>query len=138
MSYLDKLAKVEALLQRASSEGERQAAELAKGRIITKISDLQVNCPIEYKISLDSPWKRRLLASLRAKHGYRTYRYARQRRTTIHVRIAKNVMEGVLWPEFLRYSEILEELVEEILKDLTNKIHEVQEEELEIVGEISN
>ncbi len=47
-------------------------------------------------------------------------------------------MEGVLWPEFLRYSEILEELVEEILKDLTNKIHEVQEEELEIVGEISN
>ncbi len=64
MSYLDKLAKVEALLQRAWSEGERQAAELAKGRIITKISDLQVNCPIEYKISLDSPWKRRLLATL--------------------------------------------------------------------------
>ena len=30
MSYQDKLAKVEALLQRASSEGERQAAELAK------------------------------------------------------------------------------------------------------------
>jgi hypothetical protein len=38
MSYLDKLAKVEALLQRAASDGERQAAELAKGRILTKIS----------------------------------------------------------------------------------------------------
>ena len=56
MSYLDKLAKVEALIQRASSQGERHAAELAKGRILTKISDLQINRPIEYKITLDSTW----------------------------------------------------------------------------------
>jgi len=138
MSYLDKLAKVEALLQRASSEGERQAAETAKGRILAKISDLQINHPIEFKISLESPWKRRLFATLCSKHGYKTYRYARQRRTTIHVRIVKSIMEEVLWPEFLRYSKILEELVEEILKDLTDKIHKVQEEELEIVGEIAH
>ncbi len=54
MSYLDKLAKVEALIQRASSQGERHAAELAKGRILTKISELQINRPIEYKITLDN------------------------------------------------------------------------------------
>ncbi len=138
MSYLDKLAKVEALIQRASSQGERHAAELAKGRILTKISDLQINRPIEYKITLDSTWKRRLLATLCAKHGYKTYRYPRQRRTTVHVRIAKSIMEEVLWPEFLRYSKIMEELVEEILRDLTNKIHKVQEEEVEIAGEIES
>ncbi len=138
MSYLDKLAKVEALLQRASSEGERQAAELAKGRILAKISDAHTNRPIEYKISLDSPWKRRLFVTLCAKHGYKTYRYARQRRTTTHVRIVKTMMEEVLWPEFLRYSKILEELVEEVLKDLTEKIHKVEEEELEIAGEIAH
>jgi CRISPR/Cas system Type II protein with McrA/HNH and RuvC-like nuclease domain len=138
MSYLDKLAKVEALLQRAASEGERQAAELAKGRILTKISELQVNRSIEYTISLDSPWKKRLFVTICAKHGYKTYRYARQRRTTSHIRIAKNMMEEVLWPEFLRYSKILEELVEDVLKDLTEKIHKVEEEELEIAGEIAH
>jgi hypothetical protein len=138
MSYLDKLAKVEALLQRAASEGERQAAELAKGRILTKISDLQINRPVEYKITLDSPWKKRLFVTICAKHGYKTYRYARQRRTTSHVRIANTVMEEVVWPEFLRYAKILEELVEDVLKDLTEKIHKVEEDELEIVGEIAH
>ncbi len=138
MSYLDKLAKVEALLQRASSEGERHAAELAKQRILARISDIHTSRPIEYKISLDSPWKRRLFATLCSKHGYKTYRYARQKRTTAHVMISKNLMEEVLWPEFLRYAKILEELVEEILKDLTAKIHHVEEEELEIAGEIAH
>lgn len=138
MSYLDKLAKVEALLQRASSDGERQAAGLAKERILARISDLQINRPIEYKISVDSPWKKRLFLTLCAKHGYKTYRYARQKRTTTHLMIAKNMMDEVLWPEFLRYSKILEELVQDILKDLTDKIHHVQEEELEIAGEIGH
>lgn len=138
MSYLDKLAKVEALLQRASSEGERQAAEYAKGRILAKISDIHTNRPIEYKISLDSSWKKRLFVTICAKHGYKTYRYVRQKRTTAHVMITKNIMEEVLWPEFLRYAKILEELVEDILKDLTDKIHQVQEEEVEIVGEIAH
>lgn len=138
MSFLDKLAKVEALLQRASSEGERQAAQLAKERILARISDIHVNRPIEYKISLDSPWKMRLFRTVCAKHGYKTYRYVRQRRTTSHVMIAKSMMEEVLWPEFLRYSKVLEELVEDILKDLTDKIHHVQEEEVEIAGEISH
>ena len=100
MSYLDKLAKVEALLQRASSEGERQAAEFAKERILARISDLHTNRAIEYKISLDSPWKKRLFVTLCAKHGYKTYRYARQKRATTHLMIAKNMMEEVLWPEF--------------------------------------
>ena len=138
MSYLDKLAKIEALLQGSSSDGERQAAQLAKERILAKISDLHANRPIEYKISLDSPWKRRLFRTICAKYGYKTYRYVRQRRTTMHVMIAKNMMDELLWPEFLRYSKILEELVEDILKDLTDRIYRVEEEELEIAGEIAH
>jgi CRISPR/Cas system Type II protein with McrA/HNH and RuvC-like nuclease domain len=137
MSYLDKLAKVEALIQRASSEGERHAAQLAKERILGKISDLQLNRPIEYKLSFDSPWKKRLFVTLCAKHGYKPYRYARQKYTTAQVMVAKNMMEEVLWPEFQRYAKIMEDLTEDILKDLTNKIHNVVEEELEIAGELA-
>lgn len=137
MSYLDKLAKIEALLQRASSEGERQAAAFAKERILGKISDIHKTKPIEYKVSLESFWKKRLFTTICAKHGYQTYRYSRQKRTTTNLKIAKSVMDEILWPEFLKYAELLEELVEEIMKDLTQKIHQVQGEETEISGEIS-
>lgn len=136
-SVLDKLSKIEALIQRASSEGERQAAQHAKERVLSKIAERQSNIPIEYKISLDSPWKKRLFIAICSKHGYQTYRYSRQKRTTAHVRITKSMMEEVLWPEFLQYAKILEELVEEILKDLTDKIYRVKDEEIEIAGEIA-
>lgn len=137
-SVLDKLSKIEALIQRASSEGERQAAQFAKERVLSTIAERQNSIPIEYKISLDSSWKKRLFVAICSKHGYKTYRYFRQKYTTAHVRVSKQIMEGVIWPEFLRYAKILEELVEEIMKDLTNKIHQVQEEEIEIAGEIGH
>lgn len=138
MSYQDKLAKIEALIQRSSSEGERHAAQFAKERILNKISDMQATRPVEFKISLDSLWKKRLFVTLCAKHGYKPYRYARQKRTTAQVKVAKSIMEEVLWPEFLRYATMFEGLVEDILKDLTEKIHNAHEEELEIVGVITD
>ena len=136
-SVLEKLAKIEALIQRASSEGERQAAQYAKERILSTVAERQTKIPIEYKITFDSTWKKRLFITLCSKYGYQTYRYSRQKRTTAHVRVVKHFMEEVLWPEFLRYAQLLGELVEEIMKDLTAKIHRVQEEEIEIAGEIS-
>lgn len=138
MSFLDKLAKIEALIQRSSFEGERQAALLAKERVLATLSERQSNIPIEYKVTVDSPWKNRLFVALCNKHGFRTYRYQRQKYTTARLRISKSMMDGVLWPEFQRYSKILEELVEEIMKDLTDKIHQVKEEEILIAGEISH
>jgi hypothetical protein len=136
ISFLDKLAKIQALIERSSSEGERQAAESAKERILAKFWEQQANLPIDYRVSLDSPWKKRLFVALCSKHGFQTYRYPRQKYTTARLKVSKNFMEEILWPEFLRYSNMLEELVEEILRDLTNKIHEVQEE-VEVAGEIS-
>jgi len=38
MSFLDKLAKIDALIQLSSSEEERQAAQLAKERVLAKTS----------------------------------------------------------------------------------------------------
>lgn len=138
MSLSDKLAKIEALIQRSSSQGERQAALLAKERVLATFSEHQSNLPIEYKVTVDSPWKKRLFVALCNKHGFRTYRYQRQKYTTTRLRISKGMMDAVLWPEFQRYSKILEELVEEIMQDLTNKIYQVKEEEIVIAGEISH
>jgi hypothetical protein len=138
MSLFDKLAKIEALIQQSSSAGERQAALLAKERVLSSFSERQSNLPIEYVVTTNSPWKKRLFVALCNKYGFKTYRYQRQKYTTTRLRISKNTMNDVLWPEFERYAKILETLVEEIMQDLTNKIYEVKEEEVVIAGEISH
>lgn len=137
-SVLDKLAKIEALIQRASFEGERQAAILAKQRVLATLHVRQIQTPIEYKVGCDSPWKKRLFVALCRKYGFSTYRYYRQKYTTTCLRISKNDMDEVLWPEFQRYAKILEELVEDVMQDLINKIHNVEEEETVIAGEIAH
>jgi hypothetical protein len=136
MSFLDKLAKIEALIQRASSEGEKQAAQLAKQRVLEKIQVSHANRPIEYKISHGSRWEKRLFAALCQKHGFKPYRYHRQKYTTSNLRVSKPFMEEVLWPEYSRYSKMLDELVDDIMEDLINKIHYVKEEEVVIAGEL--
>jgi tRNA nucleotidyltransferase (CCA-adding enzyme) len=136
MSFLDKLAKIEALIKRASSEGERQAAQLAKERVLTKISLDQSSKPIEYRVSLASPWEKRLFVALCRKHGLQTYRYQRQKYTTARLMISKNMMDEILWPDYQRYSKMLTELIEEIMKDIISKIHQSDEEEVIIAGEI--
>jgi hypothetical protein len=72
MSFIDKLAKIEALIERASSEGEKQAAQLAKERILNKICIDQSNKPIEYRVSHSSPWEKRLFIALCRKLGFQT------------------------------------------------------------------
>jgi hypothetical protein len=136
MSFLDKLAKIEALIERASSEGEKQAAQLAKERVLNKISIDQSNKPIEYRVSHSSPWEKRLFIALCRKLGFQTYRYPRQKYTTACVKISKNMMEEILWPDYQRYSKMLRELMEEIMKDVIAKIHQSDEEEMIIAGEI--
>ncbi len=136
-SVLDKLTKIEALIQRASFAGEKQAAILAKQRILATLHQ-PTQRAIEYKVSFDSPWKKQLFIALCARYGFSTYRYYRQKYTTACLRISKSDMDDMLWPEFQRYAKILEELVEDVMQGLINKIHDVKEEEAVIAGEITN
>jgi hypothetical protein len=136
MSFLDKLAKIEALIERASSEGERQAAQLAKERVLTKISLDESHKPIEYKVSFSSPWEKRLFSALCRKFGFQIYRYQRQKYTTACLRISKHMMDEVLWPEHRKYYKMLSELIEEIMKDIIRKIDKSEDDEFIIAGEI--
>lgn len=135
MSVLDKLAKVEALIARATSEGEQQAARLAKERILAKIIETYAR-PLEYKTSHRSLWEKRLFVAICSKHGFQTYRYQRQKHTTTNLRVSKSMMDEVIWPEYTHYARILEELVDGIMGDLIGKIHCTEEEEIVIAGEI--
>ena len=132
MDLNEKLRKIEALINGAKTEGELQAALLAKGRILEKIP----SNPIEYSVKLPNTWHKKLFVVLCAKHNLRAYRYARQRYTTSMVRITQPFMDQVLWPEYKKYSRILEELTSEIMEEVIAKIHKTDEEELVIAGEL--
>lgn len=133
MSLSDKIRKVEALLAGAKTEGERQAALLAKERLVGK----QQSAPVEYSVRTDSHWKKRLFLAICGKYGLHPYRYARQKRTTTMVRVSASFMKEVVWPEFQRYSAMLEELVQELMEDLITKIHGGVEEVV-ISGELQH
>jgi len=136
MDWHAKIKKIEALIAGGKSEGERQAAALAKNRILERFQEDVVANPVEYTVPLGNPWKKKLFVALCNKHQLRTYRYKRQKYTTTMVRVNSNFLNNVLWPEFKKYSALLEEFVEEIVNDLISQIHDVKEEELVVAGEL--
>jgi len=132
MLLSDKLSKIQALIERASSEGERQAALLAKERILSR----QTQLPMEYRVTLKSIWQKNLFVALCKKYGFRTYRYHRQKFTTTMVHISPAVMDELLWPEYLKHSEMLQDLIQDILDSMLAKI-EKGEDEIVLPGELA-
>lgn len=132
LSLLDRLSKIEALIQRASSDGERRAAMLAKERILER-KDQQ---PVEYRISLGSHWKKKLFVAICKKHGLSTYRYKGQRYTTARLRVSPALMDEILWPEVEKHARLLEKSVSEIMDNLIHQVHQGDFEEVEIAGEV--
>lgn len=137
MNLLDKLQKIQALIDRASSDGERQAAELAKQRLHDRLHEDKNARPKEYRVSSHSKWEKKLFTAVCKKNGFHPYRYARQKYTTTMVRVSKSVMDDVLWPQYTKYTDLLREMVDTIALDLIDKIYADDTEETIIAGEIS-
>ena len=137
MNLLDKLQKIQSLIDRASSEGERQAAELAKQRLHGRLHEQVKEHTIEYTVSSQSLWEKKLFSAVCQKNGFQPYRYSRQKHTTTMVRVSKPVMDNVLWPQHTKYMALLREVVDGITLDLIEKIYAGDKEETIISGEIS-
>lgn len=96
-----KLILIEALHAGATTDGERQAAEHARERIVERLRQAQrVEKPVEYQFSLHDPWARRVFIALARRYGLRPYRRPRQRRTTIMLNVVPTFLDKTLWPEF--------------------------------------
>ena len=137
MDLLDKLHKIQSLIDRASSEGERQAAELAKKRLHDRLHEDTNARLIEYRVTSHSKWEKKLFTAVCKKNGFNPYRYARQKYTTTMVRVSKPIMDDVLWPQYTKYTDLLREMVDTIALDLIDKIYSDDKEETIIAGEIS-
>ena len=137
MNWQDRIKKVEALIAGGKTDGEREAAALAKSRILERMQEEQMVATIEYTVPLRDPWQKKLFVAICHKYQLRTYRYRRQKHTTAMVRTTPQFMDNVLVPEFRKYVSLLVELVEGITSDIIAKVHEVKEEEIVIAGELS-
>lgn len=100
-TLIAKLRRIEALHAGAATPGERVAASHARQRILDRLREVQrTEARVEYRLSLPDPWEQRLFIALLRRYGLRPYRYKRQRRSTVMLRVAPSFLQGTLWPEF--------------------------------------
>jgi len=130
-----KLRKIEVLFSGAGTSGERAAAEAALDRIKTKLAAGEgKSAPVEYKFTLGNQWSRRLFVALCRRYSLNPYRYARQRHTTVMVRVAKTFVDDVLWPHYEALSKELTEYLDQATeKIISEEIHSDTREAEEIV-----
>jgi hypothetical protein len=111
----EKLRKIEALFAGAGTSGERLAAEAALERVRARLSELgRQDAPIEMQFSMSDQWSRHLFVALCRRYGLKPYRYHRQRRTTVMVRVPKGFVDLVLWPEFSDLDTALKAYLHEV------------------------
>ena len=105
---VEKLRKIEALFARPSTEGERIAAGGALDRIRRRLRDLErAERPVEYRFSLSDTWAKSLFIALLRRYGLQPYRYPRQRRNTVMVRVTATFVNETLWPEYQEFHKSL-------------------------------
>ncbi len=114
-----KLRKIAALFEGATTPGERDAAAAAIDRIRAVLSTAErTEKTIEMSFRLPDRWNRRLFTALCRRYGLKPYRYPRQRYSTVVLRAPPSFINGTLWPEFLQIKTALDEY----LHDATERI----------------
>jgi hypothetical protein len=109
-----KLRKIAALFEGATTVGEQDAAAAAIERVraALKLAEQQEKS-VEVSFRLDDRWGRRLFTALCRRHGLTPYRYPRQRYSTVVLRAPVSFLNQVLWPEFVEIKSALDEYLEE-------------------------
>jgi len=132
---IERLRRVEALVAGGATEGERAVAAEAKARIEARLRELEdVDPPVEFRVCLDNGWSRRLFVALLRRYGLRPYRYPRQRRTTVMVRVSRRFCDEVLWPEFRRLNAALTSYLDEVAERVIGEVVHADRADVEVVA----
>jgi hypothetical protein len=123
----ERLEKLEALFARGATEGERAAAGAALERLQARldfVGSSRDEPEIELQYTLPDVWAVHLFVALCRKHGVKPYRYPRQRRTTVMVRVRKAAFEQTIAAEFQTlhrelttyFDEMVSHLITDVMK----------------------
>jgi len=134
---LEKLRKIERLYAGAATAGEKDAAAEAMARITKRLQEtVRVEAAIEYKFTLTDAWSKKLFIALLRRYSLKPYRYARQRRTTVMVRVPRSFVDQTLWPEFMELSTVLKNYLDGMTDQVIRQgIHEDAADEDIISGD---
>jgi hypothetical protein len=106
----ERLRKISALFEGATTAGERSAAAAALERIRAALgTKTPQEEPREFQFTLPDRWQRRLFSALCRRYGVEPYRYKRQRYTTVMVRVPRSFVDQTLWPEYRELRTALDE-----------------------------
>jgi hypothetical protein len=115
----DKLRKISALFEGATTDGERHAAAAAIERVKQALLRAQkTEQPADMQFSIPDQWGRRLFLALCRRYGLLPYRRKGQRYSTVMVRAPVSFVNATLWPEYVEIKEALFEY----LNDATERI----------------
>lgn len=109
----DKLRKIAALFEGATTIGERHAAAAALQRVRQALAAVTQTEKVEMQFTLPDLWQRRLFTALCRRYRLEPYRYRRQRYTTVMVRVPRSFVDRTLWPEYLELKRALDEYLNE-------------------------
>lgn len=113
---IEKLRRIEALFERASSDGERAAAREAVGRVQERLDESRSRELLEFKFTLPDAWSKALFVSLLRRNRIEPYRYSGQRRTTVMVQAPKRLINDEVWPEFQELHKTLHSYLSDVTK----------------------
>ncbi len=112
---IEKLRRIEALFEGTDIQGEKSAAQLAMQRLRKKLDNVKKeDRPVEYKFCFTDMWSRKLFTALLRRYGLKPYRYARQKHTTVMVRVSETFVNEVLWKQYRQLDEVLRSYLEEV------------------------
>ena len=97
----DRLRKIQALFEGATTAGERDAAAAAIDRLKKALGTTARTEPlVEFQFTMPDAWHRRLFSALCRRYGLKPFRYKRQRMTTVMVSAPRSFVDRTLWPEY--------------------------------------
>ncbi len=135
-TLIEKLRRIEALHAGATTEGERDAAERARQRILDRLDDWKRRAPpTEYQFSMADMWSRKVFVALLRRYGIEPYRYKRQRHTTVMARVPEQFVEETLWPEFQEISDTLQSYLGEVTERIVSQVLHEDSSEASVVSE---
>jgi hypothetical protein len=133
---VEKLRLIEALFAGAATDGERDAADYARERILARLGVMEAeDPPLEYRFSMADMWSRRVFVALARRYGLRPYRYRRQRHTTVMLKVSKRFVDETLWPEYLKISDALEQYLSDVTDRVVAEVINADTSEAEEVSE---
>lgn len=135
-TLLETLRNVEALQSGATTPGEARAAGLARERLMARLREFEITeQPVEFRFTMPDLWNRRLFVALLRRYGLVPYRYKRQRRTTVMVRVPPSFVDETLLPQFREYAKTLQAYLEDVTQQVIQTVLESDGSEVDVVDD---